>query len=95
MFKYVDRFLDRITMYRLVLYFLTCLFLLSLIFAYFNFLQVSSFGLIYSLVVLVFASYIFNRLSAKFFGIPENIESVYITAYILCLILAPRTKGSI
>ncbi len=93
MFKYVDRFLDRITMYRLVLYFLTCLFLLSLILAYFNLLQVSFFGLMYSLVVLVFASYVFNRLSAKFFGIPENIESVYITAYILCLILAPPDQG--
>ncbi|MBL8030328.1 MAG: RnfABCDGE type electron transport complex subunit D [Candidatus Doudnabacteria bacterium] len=93
MFKYIDHVLDRVTMYRLVLYFLVFIYCLSVVLALFGLLHIDAFGLLYSLAVLLVASFITNRISAKFFRVSENFESVYITALILSLVLVPPVSG--
>lgn len=78
----IDNIIDKITTYRLVLYFLIAL----LPFGFFLQNPVQ-FGV--SLVFLVVVSYLANRLFAKVFNAPTNVESVYISALILILILNP------
>ncbi len=87
----IDRFINSITMYRLTLYGLAVIFIYALI--------VSSFGLmdfpfkplvlIGSLAVLIIVCYISNLVFAKIFKAPTNIESAYITAFILFFIMPP------
>lgn len=80
--KLVNNFLDKITIYRLVLYFLAVL----AIFGFF--LQPPlNFGL--SLIFLIAVSWITNFIFSKVFAAPTNLESVYISALILSLILPP------
>jgi len=80
--KLVDNYLDKITMYRLMLYFLTVL----CIFGFF--LQPPiAFGL--SLVFLLTVGWLTNLIFSKILKAPTNLESVYISALILALIIPP------
>ncbi len=83
----IDNFLDKITMYRLVLYFL----MLLAVFGFF--LQPPlNFGL--SLVFLITVSWLTNYIFSKVFAAPTNLESVYISALILSLIIVPAQNLS-
>lgn len=78
----INNILDKITMYRLVLYFLILLVVIGF------FLQPPlNFGL--SLIFLISVSLITNSIFSKVFAAPTNLESVYISALILSLILMP------
>ncbi len=87
--KIIDDFLNNITMYRLMLYFLLVLLALAAILAFFNLLPFKFISLIFSAVFLVFICWVTNKLFAKAFNAPTNLESVYITALILSLIITP------
>ncbi|MGE5298319.1 MAG: hypothetical protein ACM3KM_04095 [Acidobacteriaceae bacterium] len=93
MIKYIDDFLDRTTMYRLVLYYLIGLIIAAIGLGFFHLIPYSPFPLIYSSLVLVAASWVFNKFFAWFFDVPANLESVYITALILALIISPFDKN--
>lgn len=92
--NYLDRFLNNITMYRLVLYELIFLTIISIIFSYTGQLgynwPVTS--MIFSLVTLLVSSYVTNLIFSKILKIPTNVESSLITALILFLIMPPATS---
>jgi ferredoxin-NADP reductase/Na+-translocating ferredoxin:NAD+ oxidoreductase RnfD subunit len=84
-----DDALDGVTMYRLVLYvligFLGCAVLLAAL----SLLPFSPVALLTSVAVLVMVSWGANTLLAWAFDAPTNVESAYITALILALMLDP------
>lgn len=85
----VDHFLNKITMYRLVLYYLAFLFLIAVIFGSLGILPYSPFALLISTLVLLLVCWITNIIFARVFNAPANVESIYITALILALIITP------
>ncbi|HVA97238.1 MAG TPA: hypothetical protein VND99_06285 [Candidatus Acidoferrales bacterium] len=89
MMKAIDNFLDRITMYRLVLYGLIGLVIIAMLFGFFDMLPYSPGAILFSASFLLFVSLITNGIFARVFEAPTNIESAYITALILALIVTP------
>lgn len=89
MLKIVDNFLNKITMYRLVLYFLIFLILVALVFSFLGKLDYNPLMLLSSVVLLLIVCFSINFLFSKIFKAPANIESSYITALILALIITP------
>jgi glycine betaine catabolism B len=85
----IDYILDRTTMYRLVLYVLIGLLVVAAILAYFKLLAFTPSELLVSTVFLVVISWAANTVLAQIFEVPANIESTYITALILALIIDP------
>ena len=89
MIKIIDNFLNKITMYRLVLYYLVGLLFVALVFSFFHALSFNPEVLVFSVFIILLSCYVGNILFAKIFGAIPNIESVYITAFILALIITP------
>ncbi len=89
MITFIDNFLNQITMYRLVLYYLIGLLLLSLGFGFFHILPHSPELLLFSTSLILIACFASNTIFAKAFRVAPNSESIYITALILALIIAP------
>src|SRR5574338_11055 len=89
MFVFIDNFLDQITMYRLVLYELIGLLIVAVVFGFLNILPYSSGSILFSVGVLLFVSLVANAVFAYVYKAPTNIESAYITALILALIITP------
>lgn len=85
----LDRYLNNITMYRLVLYILIFLLGVSLIFSFLKILPFDVFSLAFSALFLVIVSWLTNTIFAKVFQAPTNLESTYISALILALIIPP------
>src|SRR5436305_7162457 len=85
----IDYVLDRITMYRLVLYVLIGLIGVAAILAYFKLLPFSPLSLLVSTIFLLIISWAMNTIFAYVLKVPTNIESAYITALILALIIDP------
>ena len=95
MLSAIDNFLDRITMYRLVLYVLTVLVAGALVFSFFGWLPFSPIALGFSALTLVAVCWSVNTLFAWVWEVPANVESAYITALILALIVAPPSRGNL
>ena len=89
MLKLIDSLLNRITMYRLVLYFLIALLAVAAIFGAVGILPYSPVALAFSTLVLIGVAWIANQLFALAFDAHPNSESVWITALILALIITP------
>ncbi len=89
MLSYIDNQLNKITMYRLVLYYLIALLGAAVIFSAAGLLAYDVFALLASIGFLIGISWITNRVFAWAFGVPANVESVYISALILALIITP------
>src|SRR5690348_7168893 len=87
--KIVDDFLDKITMYRLVLYYLLIVIGLATLLSFFNILHYSPLSILFSTFFLVVVGWITNTIFSSVFDAPTNIESVYITTLILALIITP------
>lgn len=81
-------------MYRVVLYYLMALWLIALTFSFFKFLPYSPFAMIISLIILLFVSYATNYIFSYVFKVPANVESIYISVFILALIITPATIPS-
>ena len=94
MLKRIDNLLNFITMYRLMLYYLTFLISLSIIFSAFKLLPYDPLVIILFCSVILFSSIASNKLLATLFKAPSNVESVYITALILTLIITPVFSGT-
>jgi ferredoxin-NADP reductase/Na+-transporting NADH:ubiquinone oxidoreductase subunit NqrB len=93
MINLIDNFLNRITMYRLVLCYLIFLVVVAVALSLFGLLPFQPVDLLVSLSVLVLVCRIANGIFAKVFRVPANTESVYITAFILALIITPRSPS--
>lgn len=87
--KFVDDFLNSITMYRLLLYYLIFLLIVAFIYSIFHVLPFSPLSLVFSSTFLVIVCYVGNKIFEKIFNAQTNVESLYITALILALIITP------
>jgi ferredoxin-NADP reductase/Na+-translocating ferredoxin:NAD+ oxidoreductase RnfD subunit len=85
----IDRILNRITMYRLVLYYLIALLAAAIVLALVGILPYDPFALLFSIGFLIAVCVVANAIFAKTFDVPANAESVYISALILALIITP------
>lgn len=89
MLEPIDKLLDRITMYRLVLYYLIVLVGAGVILSGFGYLNFNPFALAFSAGFLTIIAWLSNQVFAYAFEAPVNYESVFITALILALIVNP------
>lgn len=89
MLKTIDDFLNNITMYRLVLYYLIFLIALAIVFSVFGILPYNPVSLTFTVLFFIGVSWLTNTIFAKVWNVPTNIESVYISALILALIITP------
>ncbi|MCL4400169.1 oxidoreductase [Patescibacteria group bacterium] len=87
--KKIDYLLNGITMYRLVLYYLIFLVGIGIIFSAFKVLPYNPFNLAVSVIFITAVCFLTNILFSKVFKAQTNVESVYITALILSLIITP------
>jgi len=94
MLNFLDNFLDRITTYRLVLYVLIGFVVIAVLLSFAGFLSYSPIRIISSVVFLVIVAWIVNKIFAFILKVPTNVESVYITALILALIVTPARSLS-
>jgi ferredoxin-NADP reductase/Na+-translocating ferredoxin:NAD+ oxidoreductase RnfD subunit len=85
--KFIDYWLNKITMYKLTLYYLCGLIGVAVVLSFFGFLQFNPFDIILSSLILTGICLIANFVLAKLFKAVTNVESVYITALILTLII--------
>ena len=85
----IDYVLDRVTMYRLVLYVLAALIGVAALLAYLKLLPFSPLSLLFSTAFLLLMCWAMNTVFAHVFKVPTNFESASITALILALILDP------
>lgn len=86
---FVDSFLNRITMYRLVLWHLLLLIAVAFVLSFFNFFSFTPWALLFSFFLIIAACWASNEALARLLKVTPNTESVYITAFILTLILNP------
>ncbi|GHO71086.1 hypothetical protein KSC_099780 [Ktedonobacter sp. SOSP1-52] len=89
MMNKIDYYLDRITMYRLVLYVLLGFIGLATILAYIKVLPFSPLALLASTAFLLIICWAMNVIMEHVFNVPANIESSAITALILAIIIDP------
>ncbi|MDE1925324.1 MAG: RnfABCDGE type electron transport complex subunit D [Patescibacteria group bacterium] len=89
MLQFVDNLLNRVTMYRLVLYYLVALVFAAFVFGFFGLLPYDPTAIAFSTLLIVAVCWATNWIFAKVFEAATNIESVYITALILVLIISP------
>jgi ferredoxin-NADP reductase/Na+-translocating ferredoxin:NAD+ oxidoreductase RnfD subunit len=94
MLSMIDKFLNRITMYKLVLYCLIAYVLLGLILSITSSIGVLPRGIIMSTVVLLIVMYAANRGIAQLLNISVNQESWLISALILVCILPPEVNAN-
>ena len=85
----IDYFLDRITMYRLTLYVLIGYVVVAAALCQVGLLPYSPAWLVVSAAFLAFVCWAANAILAWAFDVPTNVESAFITALILALIVDP------
>lgn len=87
--KYIDALLNRITMYRLALYYLIFLIAAATLLSAVGLLAYDPFALLFSVGFLLAVCNLANWLFANTFNVPANAESANISALILALIITP------
>ncbi|HZL08207.1 MAG TPA: RnfABCDGE type electron transport complex subunit D [Candidatus Dormibacteraeota bacterium] len=87
--NFIDSFLDRITMYRLLLYYLLVLIGAAMLMGSLGYMVYSPEAIALGTGYLLLACWITNRVFSYAFEAPANPESSLITALILALIITP------
>lgn len=95
MIAFIDGFIDRITMYRLVLWYLVVLIVAALLLGILHVISVDPLALALSAVLVLAGGWIANQIFARIFGAIPNVESVYITGLIIVLIMDPAPLGNL
>lgn len=95
MIALIDRFIDRITMYRLVFWYLLVLVAAAMILGALHVIAIDPVALGLSSVLVLAGGWIANQIFARVFGAIPNIESVYITGLIIVLIMDPAPLGDL
>src|ERR1017187_9222385 len=93
MLKAVDRVIDGITMYRLMLYYLIALVVAAICLSAFGVLHFNPLYIAISTGLLVGTCWLVNKIFSYVFDAPINPESSLITALILALIITPNPTG--
>lgn len=91
MIALADRMLNRVTMYRLVVYYLIFLLGVATILSFGGALAYDPFAIMFSAGFLIAVCWASNRLLAWAFSVAPASDSTYITALILALIITPIT----
>jgi glycine betaine catabolism B len=89
MISLIDRLLNKITMYRLVLYVLIIFVVVAAIFGWIGILPYSPIAIAFTSIFLFAFCWAVNGIVAKIWRAQPNAESSYITALILALIITP------
>lgn len=89
MLQSLDNVLNRVTMYRLTVYVLAGLIAAAMLLGWLGMIAVSPWLLLFSLAYITAICIIVNAVFARMFDAHPNVESLYITALILALILSP------
>jgi glycine betaine catabolism B len=89
MINFVDKYLNHTTMYRLVLYYVTALLLAAFGLGFFQLVPHDPAALAFSTVFITLVCWLTNTAIAAALKIPANTESIYITAFIIALIMPP------
>ncbi|MEI7741702.1 MAG: oxidoreductase [bacterium] len=89
--NFIDAWLNKTTMYRVVLYSLLGFLVAAVVLSIFDQIPYGPIALSTSASFLVTTCWITNFAIAKFFKAPMNVESAYITALILLFILEPAS----
>jgi ferredoxin-NADP reductase len=87
--NFIDKYLDRITMYRVVVYALVAYICLAIVFTFTGKLSFSATALILSLAFILVPAYVADKACSHFFHAPTNSESWLITSLIMVLIIQP------
>ena len=87
----IDDSLSGITMYRLMLYYLIFLVSVASILSFLKILPYNGLDILLEAVYLVAICWIANKVFSRLFKVKTNLESTYITALILTLIMGPNS----
>jgi len=90
----IDSFLNKITMYRLLVYYLGGLLGLGFVYSLLGWLSFNPLDLLASSLFLIAASWLINYVFARVWQVPVNAESALITALILALIISPGAPAA-
>src|ERR1035437_123177 len=88
--KFIDYWLNKITIYKLTLYYLIGLLGAAVVLSFTGFLQFNPYDIILASLIVTVTCVIANYVLAKMFNAVTNVESVYITALILTLIIPTK-----
>ncbi len=91
--NFIDSRLSWITMYRLMLYYAGSLLIVAFGLGFFKLVAAEPTALAFSGLVITGTCWLTNRLFAAILRVPVNAESIYITAFLLILILPPVTAA--
>ena len=94
MLKKIDEYLNAITMYRLILYYLIAILTGALVLSGLGVIRYSIPAIFFSTLFLIVISWAANIVFARVYNAPVNVESVYISALILALIISPASTSS-
>ena len=94
MLNLITRLIDRITMYKLLLYYLICLLGTAFVLSLFHHLGYRPLYILISGVLLPTACWVINKIFAWFFNAPTGSDSSLITGLILALIVTPDPTTS-
>jgi ferredoxin-NADP reductase/Na+-translocating ferredoxin:NAD+ oxidoreductase RnfD subunit len=92
--KPVDKLVDGISMYRLLLYYLIGLVIAAIVFSATGSIHYNPLQIGVSAVTLVLACWLINKVFGYIFNAPVNPESSILTGLILCLIIPPTLSGN-
>lgn len=93
MLKAIDNFLNKTTMYRTILYYLEFLLGAAFVLSFFGLLPFTPLALLISTTVIVSVCWVVNTAFSFVFDAPANVESTFITALILALIVTPANPN--
>lgn len=91
MIKLIDASLNKITMYRLVLYELGFLLVVAGVLGSIGLLSYNPISILFSVIFILLVCWVTNQIFAYAFEAPYNPESTWITVLILALIITPPT----
>lgn len=87
--NFADNFLNSTTIYRLMLYYLSAILIAAFLISFSGALSIDPAALAFSCALIIGTCWVTNRLCAYLFSAAANVESIYITAFILTLIITP------
>lgn len=89
MFKAIDYLLDRLTMYRLMLYYLLVLIAAAIVFSQLGIMHYNPVHIAFSAAYIFVICWLTNKIFAWGYDVPTGRESTWLTALILALIITP------
>jgi glycine betaine catabolism B len=87
--RIIDDLLNRVTMYRLVTYYLSALVAIAVVLSFMHVLTYDPYALLFSTAFILLVCTITNHVFCRVYDVPTNVESSNISGLILALIISP------